>query len=154
MNNYIAKVTYERQTGDGIGQVTEQYLIRNACSFTEAEERAINHISPFANLDTAPVVIDTIRKIKLASIERKSVIDDTESFWRAKISRTTLDENTGKEKTSTFAILIEATSFWEANKVLQAYTEEVATDNFSPLSIERLDIVDIIETECTNTYVL
>lgn len=147
MNNYLAKVTYERQTGDeGLKLISEMYLIRGAQNFTEAEERAIEHVKPYAFTDYKPIVIDSIRKLKLASIERKLEISELDRFWRAKIAHCSLDENTGKEKIRKYSILIEAESIWEANKILQAYVDECVTSDLSPISLELLDIVDIIET--------
>lgn len=147
MNNYLAKVTYERQTGDeGLKLVSEQYLVRGAQSFTEAEERAIEHVKPYAFTETTPIVIDSIRKLKLASIERKSERSELDQFWRAKIAHASLDEKMGKEKVRKYSILIEAENIWDANKGLQAYTDECVTSDLSPISLELLDIVDIIET--------
>lgn len=145
MNNYLAKVTYERQTGDeGLKLVSEQYLVRGAQSFTEAEERAIEHVKPYAFTETTPIVIDSIRKLKLASIERKSERSELDRFWKAKIAHTSLDDKTGKEKIGKYAILIEAESIWEANKILQAHVDEDRTGALSPISLELLDIVDLI----------
>lgn len=145
MNNYLAKVTYERQTGDeGTKLVSEQYLVRGAQSFTEAEERAVEQVKPYAFTDYKPIVINSIRKLKLASIERKLERSELDRFWRAKIAHCSLDENTGKEKIRKYSILIEAESIWEANKILQAYTDECCTDKLSPIALEIIDIVEII----------
>lgn len=145
MNNFLVKVTYKRLEEEDrvIKLISEQYLVFGEPNFTAAEKQVISHVKQYA-LEFADITIDSIRKINLASIETKTVSSELDRFWKAKIAHTSLDDKTGKEKIGKYAILIEAESICEANKILQAHVDEDGTGTLSPISLELLDIVDLV----------
>jgi hypothetical protein len=86
MNWFECKVSFDRTGEDGlIKKVTEPYLV-DAMSFTEAESRIIEEITPFVS---GELTVAHIKRAKIAEI----FPDETGDKWyRCKVNFVSFDE--------------------------------------------------------------
>ena len=90
-------VKYEKTMENGQQKkVTEPYLV-DAISFTEAERRIIEEISPFM---AGTFEVSDIKRAHFAEIF-ESTDDSADRFFKAKLLFVTLDEKSGKERKTT-----------------------------------------------------
>lgn len=101
MNNwYECKVKYEKTLETGTQKkVAESYLV-DAMSFTEAENRIIEEMTPFI------VGEFEVAAVKKARISELFIDPEGDKWYRAKVMFITIDEKTGVEKkaASTFCL--------------------------------------------------
>ena len=104
-NWFECKVRYDKTMENGaVKKVNEPYLL-DALSFTEAEARMIEEITPFISGDFS---ISAVKRTKIAEI----FWDDTADKWYlVKVAFITIDEKTAAEKKSTSMILVAANNF-------------------------------------------
>ena len=110
MSNWFeCKVSYEKTIAEtGImKKVTEPYLV-DALSFTEAEARIIEEITPFMSGEFA---VAGIRRVRYAEIFFN---EDADRYYRCKVNFITLDEKSGMEKRTAQAMLVQASSLKDA----------------------------------------
>jgi hypothetical protein len=89
---YTVKVKFTKEFQDGtLKRVTEPYLI-NALSFTEAEARIYEEVGEFIR---GEFVVTSIAKTDFADIFQ---YDDTENWFKCKVTYVTEDADSGKEK--------------------------------------------------------
>ena len=102
---FECKVRYERMTENGtVKKVNEPYLV-DALSFTEAETRIIEKMTPFISGDFS---ISAVKKTRISEI----FFDDRgDRFYMVKVNFITLDEKTGTEKKSSNLILVQSSDF-------------------------------------------
>ena len=98
MHNWFeCKIRYEKVAENGMNKkVTEPYLV-DALSFTEAESRIIEEITPFISGEF------TVSDIKRANYSELFFCEDDEAdkWYKCKLYFITLDEKSGAEKTCT-----------------------------------------------------
>lgn len=111
---FTCKVKYDKTMQDGaLKPVTEPYLVE-AINFTEAERRIIEEMKPFISGE-----FDVTNIAKANYKEIFETVDDSADRWfKAKLSFITLDEKTGKEKKSSYNVLIQASDLRDAIKRL------------------------------------
>lgn len=101
---FETKVRYDKMMENGVvKKVNEPYLV-DALTFTEAEARIIEEISPFISGEFS---ISAVKKTKISEIffdER----DSADKYYMVKVNFITLDEKTGVEKKSATFILVQA----------------------------------------------
>ncbi|MDR2475044.1 MAG: DUF4494 domain-containing protein [Bacteroidales bacterium] len=103
MNNWFeCKVRYEKTMENGMPKkVTEPYLV-DALSFTEAEARIIQEITPFIS---GEFTVSDIKRAKYTEL----FSDPTGDRWyKCKIYFITLDEKSGAEKKTAASMLVQA----------------------------------------------
>lgn len=105
MNEWFeCKIKYEKTMENGlVKKVTEPYLV-DALSFTEAEKRIIDEVSPFM---TGEFEVADIKRARYAEFF-ETAEESADSWFRAKLTFITLDEKSGKEKKSSQNVLIQA----------------------------------------------
>ena len=116
MNNewFECKVKYEKTMENGlVKKVAEPYLV-DALSFTEAERRIIEEITPFM---TGAFEVSDIKRARFAEIF-ESDDESADRFFKAKLFFITLDEKTGKERKSSQQMLVQASDLRDAVKRL------------------------------------
>ena len=126
MNNdwFECKVRYEKTTETGLQKkVTEPYLVE-ALSFTEAERRFIEEITPFMS---GEYTITDIKRAKLAEV-MESNDNNADRWFRAKIAFITLDEKTGAEKKTRQSVLVQATDFRDSVRELDEHMKGTMGD--------------------------
>lgn len=109
MHNWFeCKVSYEKIMEDGKQKkVTEPYLV-DALSFTEAEARIIEELTPFIS---GEFVIKDIKRAKLSEIFFN---ENGDRFYKIKVYFITLDEKSGAEKKTAAQMLTQASNLKES----------------------------------------
>ncbi len=99
---FETKVRYDKMMENGaVKKVNEPYLV-DALTFTEAEARIIEEMTPFISGEFS---ISAVKKTKISEI----FFDETaDRYYMVKVSFITLDEKSGAEKKSTSLILVQA----------------------------------------------
>lgn len=104
---FECKVRYDKMQENGaVKKVNEPYLV-DALTFTEAEARIIEEITPFISGDFS---ISAVKKTKISEIffdER----DSADKYYMVKVNFITLDEKSGVEKKAASFILVQAGDF-------------------------------------------
>ncbi|MCH5218032.1 MAG: DUF4494 domain-containing protein [Muribaculaceae bacterium] len=102
---FECKVRYDKMTEKGaVKKVNEPYLV-DALTFTEAESRIIEEVTPFISGD---FTISAVKKTKVSEI----FFDETgDRFYMTKVNFISIDEKSGVEKKSASFILVQASDF-------------------------------------------
>ena len=102
---FECKVRYERMTENGsVKKVNEPYLV-DALTFTEAENRIIEKITPYISGDFS---ISAVKKTRISEI----FFDDSgDKYYMVKVNFITLDEKSQVEKKTSNFILVQASDF-------------------------------------------
>jgi hypothetical protein len=104
-NWFECKVRYDKMMENGLQKkVTEPYLV-DALSFTEAESRIIEEITPFISGDFS---ISAVKRTKISEIFWD---DSADKWYLVKTNFITIDEKTAVEKKSATLILVAANDF-------------------------------------------
>lgn len=108
MNWFECKVSYEKMIEGGMQKkVTEPYLV-DAMSFTEAEARIIEELTPYIS---GEFMVADIRRVRLAELFYN---EHGDRFYKAKVCYISLDEKSGVEKRTAVQMLAQASSVREA----------------------------------------
>lgn len=110
MNYFLSTVRYDKVMENGLNKtVSEQYLF-DALSFTEAEARTIEALTPYISGEF------TIPQIVKPRISEVFLSDDmsADRFYKVKVAFITLDEKSGAEKKTNSFILVQSSSFKNA----------------------------------------
>lgn len=115
MNTWFeCKIRYEKLMENGMNKkVTEPYLL-DALSFTEAEKRIIEEMTPYISGEF------TISDIKRANYSELFSSDDesADRWFKCKLIFITLDEKTAVEKKTSTQVLVQAADLRDAVKKL------------------------------------
>ena len=139
MHNWFeCKVRYEKMAENGIAKkVTEPYLF-DALSFTEAEARIIEEISPYI---TGEFTVSDIKRAKYSEIffaEEESA----DRWFKCKVTFITLDEKSGAEKKSSTNMLVQASDLRDAVKKLDKGMEGGMAD-YQISSVAETPLMDV-----------
>lgn len=151
MNNlwFVCKVKYDKMMETGLQKkVTEAYMVE-ALSFTEAERRFIEEISPFM---TGEYTVTDIHRTKFAEV-MESNDNNADRWFKAIIAFITLDEKSGAEKRSRQFVLVQATDFRDALRELDEHMKGTLGD-WTIETISETKIMDIFhyaQAERTST---
>ena len=108
---FECKIRYEKVMENGMNKkVTEPYLV-DALSFTEAEARIIEEMTPFISGEF------TVSDIKRANYSELFPSEE-EAADRCKLIFITLDEKSGAEKKTSTQVLVQAADLRDAVKKL------------------------------------
>ena len=135
---FECKIQYEKTLENGITKkVTEPYLV-DALSFTEAEARIIEEMTPFMTGEF------TVSDIKRANYSELFYSEDTSAdrWFKAKLAFITLDEKTGKEKRTNTLILVQAKDFRSALKGLDEGMRGTMAD-YVIVSLQETPLMDV-----------
>ena len=136
---FECKVRYEKlQENGAVKKVNEPYLV-DALTFTEAENRIIEEMTPFISGEFS---ISAVKKTKVAEIFFNETGD---RFYMVKVNFVSLDEKSGAEKKIANFILVQASDFEEALKNFKKGMEGTMSD---------FEIVSITETLLMDVYPL
>lgn len=101
---------YDKMQENGmVKKVTEKYLF-DALSFTDAEARTIEKLTPFISGEFS---VSATKKTKIAEIFYDKS-DYADKWYLVKVNFITLDEKSGKEKKSMTQFLVQAGDFENA----------------------------------------
>ena len=115
MHNWFeCKIRYEKIAENGMSKkVTEPYLV-DALSFTEAESRIIEEITPFISGEFTVADIKRANYSELFPCEE----DAADRWFKCKLTFVTLDEKSGAEKKTSQNVLVQASDLRGAIKRL------------------------------------
>ena len=111
---FECKIRYEKTMENGMNKkVTEPYLV-DALSFTEAEARIIEEMTPFISGEF------TVSDIKRANYSELFFSEEeaADRWFKCKLTFITLDEKSGAEKKTSTNILVQAADLRDAVKKL------------------------------------
>ena len=135
---FECKIQYEKTIENGMTKkVTEPYLV-DALSFTEAEARIVEEMTPFMSGEF------TVADIKRANYAELFYSEDTSAdrWFKAKLAFITLDEKTGKEKRTNTLILVQAKDFRSALKGLDEGMRGTMAD-YVIVSLQETPLMDV-----------
>ena len=134
---FEVKIQYEKMLEDGEEKkVTEQYVVE-ALSFTEAEARIIEEMTPYISGEF-DVVSEKIAPYNEIFLSDKS---DDDKWFISKVAFITIDERTAKEKKQTFRYLVQA----ETSEKAMDYTKEMFSHGMSDYSIDAVQDTPTLE---------
>lgn len=139
---YECSARYEKTLEIGMTKfVSEPYLVE-ACSFTEAEKRFIEEITPFMSGDFE------VKAVKKCRITEMFPTNDgkADRWYKAKLSFITLDEKNGVEKRTTHFMMVQASDFRDALKQLDEGMKGTMAD-YEITSITETKIMDVFKTK-------
>ena len=139
MHNWFeCKIKYDKTLENGLTKpVTEPYLV-DALSFTEAEARIIEEMTPYLNGEF------TVSDIKRAKYSELFFAEDTSAdrWFKCKLTFITLDEKSGAEKKTSTNVLVQASDLRDAVKKLDEGMKGSMAD-YIISSIAETAIIDV-----------
>ena len=135
---FECSVKFRKTDEEGVNKlVTESYIV-SALSFSEAESNINEQMKVYIGEDFKIV------NIKLTNYSEIAAFEDTDKWFKSKISLLYFDEENGKEKKSNFYMLV------QANDAKNAYDNTIATlkgtiSDFTIPSVSETKIVEVFE---------
>ena len=109
---FECKIRYEKTMENGMNKkVTEPYLV-DALSFTEAEARIIEEMTPFI---TGEFIVSDIKRANYSELF-PSEEEAADRWFKCKLVFITLDEKSGAEKKTSTQVLVQAADLRDAVK--------------------------------------
>lgn len=135
-NWFECKVRYDKMLETGQQKkVNEPYLV-DALSFTEAEARIIEEISPFISGEFS---VSAVKRTRIAEI----FFDETGDRWyNVKYNIITIDEKTAVEKKTSVLTLVQASEFQKAVDNFMENMKGTMAD-FEIASVTETPIMDV-----------
>lgn len=133
---FECKVRYDKMQDNGsVKKVNEPYLV-DALSFTEAEARIIEAISPYIS---GEFTVSAVKKTKISEIFWN---ESGDRYYMVKVMFITIDEKTAVEKKSASYILVQASDFSSALEVFMQGMKGTMSD-FEIASIAETPLQDV-----------
>nr|WP_302830202.1 DUF4494 domain-containing protein [uncultured Bacteroides sp.] len=135
-NWFESKVRYEKTMENGkVKKVVEPYLV-DALSFTEAEARTIEEVTPFISGEFS------IMAIKRASYDETFLNEGGDRYFKCRLAYITLDEKSGAEKKTKQNILVQANTLQDAKDYLVEQMKGTMSD-YTIEMVKETDIMDV-----------
>ena len=135
---FLCKIRYEKVMENGMQKkVTEPYLV-DALSFTEAEARIIEEITPFISGEFTVTDISRAHYSEIFTSEE----DSADKWFAGRLDFITLDEKSDKEKRTYTNVLIQAADIHDAMKKLDEGMKGTMAD-YSSILLKETAIVDV-----------
>lgn len=136
------KVRFDKMMENGkVKKVTEPYLV-DALSFTEAEARIIEEVTPYIS---GEFTVSAVKKTNIAEIFRNEAGD---RWYNVKVNFITLDEKLGIEKKKASHILVQASDFHNALENFMDGMKGTMAD-FEIAAITETAIMDVYKFKST-----
>lgn len=133
---FECKVRYERMAENGmVKKLNEPYLV-DALTFTEAEARIIEKITPYISGDFS---ISAVKKTKISDI---FFDDNGDKYYMVKVNYITIDEKAGKEKKTANFILVQASDIEDAFRKFEEGMRGTISD-YEIASIAETPLMDV-----------
>lgn len=135
---FECKIRYEKIAENGMTKkVTEPYLV-DALSFTEAESRIIEEITPFI---TGEFTVSDIKRANYSELFPCEE-DAADRWFKCKLYFITIDEKSGAEKKTAANMLVQAADLRDAVKKLDEGMKGTLAD-YSIASVSETAIMDV-----------
>jgi hypothetical protein len=105
---YECKVKYKKTHETGEQKVTTDTYLLDAVSYTEAESRLTEEMTAYTSEDFR------IMNIKVANFSEVHPFENSDRWFKSKVSLVALDEESGKEKKTNLYMLVQANDVKEA----------------------------------------
>lgn len=133
---FECKVRYNKIVENGAQKkVTEPYLV-DALSFTEAEARIVEELTPFISGEFE------VASIKRANYSEVVFADDADRWYECKVEFITLDESHGTEKKTASRLLLAANGLHDAMSRFDKTMSGTMAD-FNALCIKETPLMDV-----------
>lgn len=135
---FECKIRYEKVTENGMNKkVTEPYLV-DVLSFTEAEARIIEEMTPFIT------GVFTVSDIKRANYSEIFFSDEeaADRWYEVTLAFITLDEKSGAEKATRSRVLVQAADLRDAMEKLDEGMKGTLAD-YQGVAIKETALVDV-----------
>ncbi len=133
---FECKVAYHKMVENGMQKkVTDTFMV-DALSFTEAEARVIEEVTPFVS---GEMDVTSVKKTKISEIFRD---DSADKWYLVKPAFITIDEKTAAEKRSVSQILVAGNNFKHAYDNFMEGMKSTMAD-FEIVSITETAILDV-----------
>ncbi|PVZ08115.1 DUF4494 domain-containing protein [Porphyromonas loveana] len=138
---FECKVTYEKVADNGMPKkVSESYLV-DADSFTLAEARIIEEVTPFVSM--GEFNISNIRKVNYAELFLNEE-DKCDRYYRCKVLYVTIDEKNGVEKKAPVFVLVKSDSLPHAVAELEKQMDKGLAD-YEIASVTETSLMDVFQ---------
>ena len=137
---FECKIRYEKTMEDGLPKKVNEVYVIDALSFSEAEERIMEEMSPYipGEIELVDVKIAPYREIFFAD---NNLADQ---WFKAKLSFITIDERTDKEKRTSMMYLVNAGNISSAINNIGEVMSGTMID-YVTTSISATKIFDVFE---------
>ena len=112
---YECKIKYRKTDENGVQKVTTEPYLVDALSYTEAETRITEEMTAYISEEFR------ITNIKMANYAEIHPFENTDRWFRSKVSLLAYDEESGKERKTNMYLLV------QANDVKEAYDNTIVT---------------------------
>jgi len=133
---YECKVKYRKRHETGEQKVTTDTYLLDAVSYTEAEARITEEMKTYTEEDFR------IMNIKVANFSEVHPFENSDRWFKSKVSLIALDEESGKEKKTNIYMLVQANDIKEAFENTTHAMAETMGDYTIP-SITESPILDV-----------
>lgn len=141
---FECKVRYDKLMENGMQKkVNEPYMV-DALSFTEAEARIIEEVTPFISGDFS------VSAVKRTNISEIFWDDSADKWYHVKVNFITIDEKSAIEKKTTSHILVAASDFKGALDNFMEGMKGTMAD-FEIASIAETTIMDVYKAKLSST---
>ncbi|MCC8038144.1 MAG: DUF4494 domain-containing protein [Bacteroidales bacterium] len=135
---FECKAKYDKMQENGAAKkVSEPYLV-DALSFTEAEARMIEELTPFIS---GEFTIDSVKRTRIKEIFWD---DSADKWYQVKVAFVTIDEKTAAEKRSMHLALVAGKDFQGALKNFMDGMNGTLAD-FEIVAIQETPIMDVFK---------
>lgn len=137
---FECKIRYEKVMEDGTPKKVNEVYVIDALSFSEAEERIIEEMSPYISGEFE--VVD----VNIAPYREVFFADDNiaDQWFKARLSFITIDERTNKEKRTSMMYLVNAGNISSAINNIDEVMSGTMID-YVTTSISATKIFDVFE---------
>jgi hypothetical protein len=143
-NWFECKAQFDKMMENGsLKKVTEPYMV-DALSFTEAEARIIDELTPFVS---GGLEIKAVKKTRTGEIFWD---DSADKWYLVKVAFITIDEKTAAEKKQISQILVAASDFKGAYDNFMEGMKGTMAD-FDIVSINETPIMDVYKAKLAST---
>lgn len=132
---YECKVKYRKTHETGEQKVTTDTYLLDAVSYTEAEARITEEMKAYTNEEFR------IMNIKVANFSEVHPFENSDRWFKSKVSLVALDEESGKERKTNMYLLV------QANDVKEAFenTEKAMADTMGDYTIPSITESPILD---------
>lgn len=133
---YECTIRYRKIDGDGNQKVVSEAYLVDALSFTEAEARINEEIKAYVSEDFK------VTNIKVTNYS-ETIFDEESDYWfKAKVSLIAYDEESGKEKRASIYFLAQANTLDEAYDKIKVSMKDTMGEYSIP-SVSETKLVEV-----------
>ena len=129
----------ERTSEDGMQKVVKDTIVVSAVSFSDAEKKAAVYYDEVETLEK----VCAIKESTYREYVKRTDIEPHFSFYKVTVGMITINEVTGKEKTTKVAYLVDAGSTKEAEDIINKMFGGTVID-YKVISIKETNVTDIV----------